>query len=146
MLILKGLQRYLERFEVRSSELYPLSEERKRTRDSAAAKICKWILNLVKLRQLDITVLWAVLFFFSFFFMLSSFCSSALLIISPGLESVRISLSTACANCQGWSLCWVVTIRASCVVASYWHVIIMASADTLGFLESLGTWLFSLDQ
>lgn len=41
MLILKRLQRYLERFEGRSTELYPLSEEGKRNRDAAAARICE---------------------------------------------------------------------------------------------------------
>lgn len=34
VLILKRLQRYLERFEGRSTELYPLSEERRRNRDT----------------------------------------------------------------------------------------------------------------
>lgn len=46
MLILKWLQRYLERFERRSSELYPLSEEGKRNRDAAAARICVAQINL----------------------------------------------------------------------------------------------------
>lgn len=46
MLILKWLQRYLERFEGRSTELYPLSEEGKRKRNSPPAKIREAQINL----------------------------------------------------------------------------------------------------
>lgn len=46
MLILKWRQRYLERFKERSAELYPLSEEGKRNRDTAAARISEAQMNL----------------------------------------------------------------------------------------------------
>lgn len=46
MLILKWRQRYLERFEGRSTELYPLSEDGKRNRDTVAARICEAQMNL----------------------------------------------------------------------------------------------------
>lgn len=46
MLILKGCQRYLERFGERSTELYPLSEDEKGNRDTVTARICEAQMNL----------------------------------------------------------------------------------------------------
>lgn len=62
MLILKWLQRYLERFEARSTELYPLSEEGKRNRDVCCCQNL-WGSNEFRIRQSEavrsnITVLW----------------------------------------------------------------------------------------
>lgn len=141
MLILKWRQRYLERFEGRSTELYPLSEEGKRNRDIVAARICEARLNL----ELDKARLHGQTLpshFFTCFILIHQLCCANYLLLTWISES----------TCE-YSLCKLSRLQfvLSCdykgraVLALRWHVIIMASMTTMpGFLESLGTWLFSL--
>lgn len=69
MLILKWRQRYLERFEGISTELYPLSEERKGNRDARCQNLCgsnEFKNGQSEAVQSNITGLWVTEFFTCF--------------------------------------------------------------------------------
>lgn len=144
MLILKWRQRYLERYEERSAELYPLSEEGKGNRDTAAARIREAQINLEsdKVRLYGQTLASCGSLIYSCFIMIHHLSSANYLLLTWISES----------TCE-YSLCKLSRLQfvLSCdykdraVLALRWHVITMASMTTmLGFLELLGTWLFSL--
>lgn len=144
MLILKRLQRYLERFEGRSTELYPLSEEGKRNRDAPAARICEAQMNLEldKVRLYGQTLLSCRSLIYSRFILIHHLHLANYLLLT------WVSESTCAYSLCKLSRLWFLLscdYKGCAVLALRWHVIIMDSMTTLpGFLESLGTWLFSL--
>lgn len=144
MLILKGRQRYLERFGERSTELYPLSEEEKGNRDTVAARVCEAQMNLEsdKERLYSQTLASCGSLIYTHFILIHPLSTANYLLLT------WISKST----CE-YSLCKLSRLQfvLSCdykdhaVLALHWHVITMDSMTTvLGFLELLGTWPFSL--
>lgn len=143
MLILKGCQRYLERYRLRSAQLYPFGEG-KENRDAAAARVCEVQINLEsdKVRLCGWTLASCGLLIYSCFILIHHLSSANYLLWTGISES-----TCECSLCKLSRLQFVLSCdyKGRAVLALRWHVITMASMTTaLGFLELLGTWLFSL--